>query len=86
MEIFALLIPGLLTGLAALIAALAALFKKDERVEKNTEVQSAATDVIEKLVDGQNTINRMLLERIKEQDDEIALMRKELDDRSKDPS
>jgi crotonobetainyl-CoA:carnitine CoA-transferase CaiB-like acyl-CoA transferase len=81
MEILALLIPGLLTGLAALIAALAALFKKDERSQKNTEVQSEAVDVIEKIVDGQTHINQMLLDRIKKQDEEIALLKKKKVDR-----
>jgi hypothetical protein len=77
MEILALLIPGLLTGFAALIAALAALFRKDPRVDKHMEVQTEAVDVIEKMIDGQSAINQMLLARIQQQDGIIDELQRE---------
>jgi hypothetical protein len=79
MEILLALIPGLLTGFAALIAALAALFKNSERSVKNTEAQHEAVDVIEKMVDGQNHINKMLLDRIKQQDARIIQQNEQIE-------
>jgi biopolymer transport protein ExbB/TolQ len=77
MDALILLIPGLLTGFAALIAALAALFKRSDTTTKNTELHNDAVDVIEKMVDGQSAVNQMLLARIQRQDDIIDELQKE---------
>lgn len=72
MDALIILIPGLIAGFAALVTAFHTLFKKEaSRNKENTEVSNEAVEVIEKIVDGQTTINQMMLERIKHQDHTI---------------
>jgi hypothetical protein len=89
MELAAIL-PGVLTGFAALIAALAAILKRSnnandtandasENSHKTTEVTNDAVDVIEKIVDGQSQINRLLMGRLQEQDQLIIRLRETIE-------